>query len=136
MSKRWMIFFVVGGIAIGSALVWFAVKPPDDPRSHIVAVAVPELTAVGRRGERLFYEKCAACHGENAGGSVNGPPLVHVIYEPGHHADVAFRLAAMHGVRQHHWRFGSMAAVEGVSKDDVEAITAYVRELQRNNDIR
>lgn len=136
MSKRRIAVFASGGILIAAALGWFALKPPSDPRSHIVTVAVPELTAIGQQGEDLFAAKCAVCHGENAGGSINGPPLVHIIYAPGHHADVAFLLAATQGVRQHHWRFGNMAAVEGVSKADVEAITTYVREPQRNNDIR
>jgi len=38
------------------------------------------------------------------------------------------------GVR--HWRFGDMPPVEGLSRRDVAAIVAYVRELQRANGIR
>lgn len=55
------------------------------------------------------------------------------MYEPNHHGDAAFLLAARNGVRQHHWRFGDMAPVPGLSDDDIAAIVAYVREQQRIN---
>ena len=79
---------------------------------------------------------CAACHGANAAGQ-NGvaPPLVHKIYEPSHHGDAAFLLAAKQGVRAHHWKFGNMPPVEGVTPGDVKMVVAYVRELQRANGI-
>jgi hypothetical protein len=48
---------------------------------------------------------------------------------------MAFVLAAKQGVRAHHWRFGNMPAVEGVSDEDVLQITDYVRALQRANGI-
>jgi hypothetical protein len=38
-------------------------------------------------------------------------------------------------VRAHHWNFGSMPPVSGVSDDDVATITAFVREVQRANGI-
>lgn len=92
------------------------------------SLAVPaELAA----GEGLFDANCASCHGEAALGTEVGPPLVHVFYEPSHHGDAAFVLAAERGVRAHHWRFGDMASVPAVTRDDVAAITAYVRWLQR-----
>jgi hypothetical protein len=56
---------------------------------------------------------------------------VHRIYEPDHHADPAFQLAVARGVRAHHWRFGDMAPVPGVSESDVTAIIGYIRWLQR-----
>jgi len=71
------------------------------------------------------------CHGDRATGTDNGPPLVHGVYEPGHHADAAFQLAVTRGVRAHHWRFGDMAPVEGVSPAEVDRITGFVRWLQR-----
>lgn len=64
-----------------------------------------------------------------------GPPLVHKIYEPSHHGDAAFQVAAAQGVRAHHWRFGNMPPQDGVTAGDVTAIIAYVRELQRANGI-
>ena len=99
-------------------------------------VKVPDLSAAAREGEAIFNANCAACHGRNAAGVDGaGPPLVHIIYEPSHHADLAFQLAVRQGVRQHHWRFGNMPPVEGVSEADVTKIVTYVRELQRANGI-
>ncbi len=52
------------------------------------------------------------------------------IYRPGHHADGAFLVAVRAGVRQHHWDFGPMPSVAGLSDQDVADITAHVRRLQ------
>ncbi len=82
-------------------------------------------------GERLFNDNCARCHGAQAAGTDAGPPLVHIVYEPNHHADIAFRRAVALGVPAHHWRFGNMPPVPGVDEAAVERITAYVRWLQR-----
>ena len=82
-------------------------------------------------GEAKFSANCAACHGVRAVGTKQGPPLVHKIYEPNHHADMAFQRAAENGVRAHHWEFGNMPKIEGVSSADVEQIIRYVRWLQR-----
>ncbi|SPJ26548.1 hypothetical protein TRM7615_00009 [Falsiruegeria mediterranea M17] len=103
----------------------------------MVDVAVPEtLSANAEIGKMAFEVKCAACHGANAAGQDGvAPPLVHKIYEPSHHGDAAFLLAAKNGVRAHHWRFGNMPPVEGVTDGDVKMIVAYVRELQRANGI-
>lgn len=103
----------------------------------IVQVQVPsELSPDAQIGQRGFDAFCADCHGENAAGRDGvAPPLVHKIYEPSHHGDAAFLLAAQNGVRSHHWSFGSMPPVEGVTRADVMYITAYVRELQRANGI-
>lgn len=105
--------------------------------SPMVEVQVPEtLSGQAQIGQRGFEGLCAQCHGENAAGRQGiGPALVHRIYEPSHHADAAFLLAAQNGVRAHHWDFGNMPPVEGVTRADVMAITAYVRELQRANGI-
>lgn len=99
-------------------------------------VNVPALTGAAKEGEALFEANCASCHGSNAAGNEGaGPPLVHIIYEPSHHGDAAFLLAARNGVRAHHWDFGDMAPVDGVSEDDIGRIVAYVRALQRANGI-
>jgi mono/diheme cytochrome c family protein len=83
------------------------------------------------RGEQLFAANCAACHGPVGEGATTGPPLVHVIYEPGHHSDESFQIAVLRGVQAHHWEFGDMPPVSGLSREEVADITAYVRELQR-----
>jgi mono/diheme cytochrome c family protein len=83
------------------------------------------------RGEQLFAAHCAACHGPVGEGTTTGPPLVHVIYEPGHHSDASFHLAVQRGVQAHHWDFGPMPPVSGLSDEQVEDIIAHVRDLQR-----
>ena len=65
-------------------------------------------------GEAKFTANCAACHGVRGVGTKQGPPLVHKIYEP-----------------THHWEFGNMPKIEGVTSGDVEHIIRYVRWLQR-----
>ena len=87
-------------------------------------------------GEARFRAHCARCHGEEAGGTAQGPPLVHKIYEPNHHGDATFLRAAQQGVRAHHWIFGNMPKIEDVTPDDVKDITRYVRWLQRQAGIQ
>lgn len=82
-------------------------------------------------GERVFTARCVACHGARGVGTDSGPPLVHKIYRPSHHGDFSFNLAVTRGVRAHHWKFGDMKKVEGVTRAEIEAIIAYVRALQR-----
>ena len=103
----------------------------------LVQIEIPsELSGLATIGKRGFDENCAACHGENAVGQDGvAPPLVHKIYEPSHHGDESFHRAVAMGVRAHHWKFGNMPAIEGLTRADVKAITAYVRELQRHNGI-
>lgn len=103
--------------------------------SHVVTVTVPDLSETAHRGREVFAANCSECHGPDAGGTTEGPPLVHIIYEPGHHADISFLLAVRQGVRQHHWEFGAMDPVEGVSEQQVREIVCYVRELQHANGI-
>ncbi|MEJ2319048.1 MAG: cytochrome c [Gemmatimonadales bacterium] len=82
-------------------------------------------------GRAVFETYCRECHGQAATGTQKGPPLVHRVYHPGHHADPAFYLAPLTGVRAHHWGFGDMPPVEGITRDEVGTIVAYVRWLQR-----
>jgi mono/diheme cytochrome c family protein len=100
-------------------------------------VKVPDLTSHAELGKVAYDTNCAACHGANAGGNDGvAPPLVHKIYEPSHHSDAAFLLAAKNGVRAHHWRFGNMPPIKDIDDQDVAYITQYVRELQRANGIQ
>jgi len=82
-------------------------------------------------GETKFNTFCSRCHGPQGKGTDNGPPLVHKIYEPNHHADMAFQRAAAKGVRAHHWEFGNMPKIEGVTSEEVTQIIGYIRWLQR-----
>jgi len=83
------------------------------------------------KGAALFATNCAACHGQDARGTDHGPPLIHRIYEPSHHDDFAFYRAVGGGSRQHHWQFGDMPPVPGVSFEDTGHIIAGVRQQQR-----
>lgn len=108
---------------------------PDATGSQGASVTVPELSDVARQGAELFTANCAECHGPTAGGTSQGPPLVHKIYEPGHHADFSFVRAVQQGSVQHHWQFGDMEPVPGLSPDDLNKVICYVRELQYANGI-
>ena len=99
------------------------------------AVTIPKFSPKAKGGARLFATNCAVCHGENATGTEQGPPLLHKIYEPGHPPDASFQRAVKQGVMSHHWRFGHMPPVLGLSRKDVAKIIAYVRELQRANGV-
>jgi mono/diheme cytochrome c family protein len=100
-----------------------------------VTLIVPALSREARAGGEAFDRLCSSCHGANASGSGAGPPLVHRIYGPGHHADVAFVLAAQRGVRAHHWRFGDMPPQPSAAEAEIGLIVRYVRELQRANGV-
>lgn len=137
-AGRWLILLAVAAAAA------FAILRPDRgggkgegaDGAPLASVEVPELSARAEAGKAAFNKSCASCHGADAGGRDGfGPPLVHPIYEPSHHGDAAFFLAAKSGVRAHHWPFGNMPPVEGVTENAVADIVVYVRELQRANGI-
>ena len=137
---------LAAGVAIVGLVGFAAWRSADAPApvaetgatgAPIVAVTLPDtLSAEAQIGERAFAANCASCHGMNAAGQ-NGvaPPLVHPIYEPGHHGDESFQRAVALGVRGHHWPFGDMPPVAGLSRADVGMIVAYIRTLQRANGI-
>lgn len=90
----------------------------------------PQMPATVAEGEKLFHSYCAGCHGEKAAGTTRGPSFLSPIYKPDHHGDESFVFAAMNGVRSHHWNFGDMPPVPGVSPGEVRKIIGYVRWLQ------
>jgi len=98
------------------------------PAPSVTALVVPEEYLPG---EERFQSFCSGCHGGQGVGTDHGPPLVHKIYEPSHHADFAFFRAAAQGVRAHHWKFGNMPKIEDATESDVQEIVKYVRWLQR-----
>ena len=87
--------------------------------------------AKSAQGEPLFNQHCAGCHGKQAKGSNQGPPLIHKVYESSHHGDLSFYRAVKSGVQRHHWQFGNMAPVSGVTAEQTAHIIAYVRREQR-----
>ncbi len=87
------------------------------------------------KGEELFHVRCSSCHGEKARGTERGPSFINKIYEPNHHGDASFHLAVRNGVRAHHWKFGNMPKIHGVSQEQVDHIIGYVRWLQKQEGI-
>ncbi len=106
-------------------------NPAATPAAAAPPAASTATPAEFAGGEALFTANCARCHGGKATGANQGPPLIHKIYEPSHHADVSFQLAVRNGVRPHHWKFGPMPPIPGVGEADVNEIIGYVRWLQR-----
>ena len=84
-----------------------------------------------QQGEAAFNSNCAVCHGIGGTGTDKGPTFLSRVYEPNHHGDQAFYRAAMQGVRAHHWKFGNMPPVEGMTRDLMVGIISYIRWLQR-----
>ena len=91
----------------------------------------PKVPPALAKGEVLFNTNCSVCHGVGGRGTTQGPPFLDKIYEPNHHADMAFYRAAEMGVRAHHWNFGDMPKIPGVTRDDLTQIIAYIRWLQK-----
>jgi hypothetical protein len=107
-----VVLLVAGLLILAAAVVWWQRSEPGGSR-----VRVPGLSAQAQAGSAV------------------GPTLVHRVYQPGHHADVAFELAVRRGVPAHHWRFGDMPPQPAVAPTEIAQITRYVRELQRANGI-
>ena len=110
------------------ALALCVAVPPAAASADAPDSKVPPALA---KGEALFNTNCSVCHGVGARGTKQGPPFLDKIYEPNHHADIAFYRAAEMGVRAHHWKFGDMPKIPGVTRDDLTQIIAYIRWLQK-----
>ena len=135
MNSRNIAILVAAVIAAVAVYRFMIMDNENAPQTASTNVVIPDLTAQAKAGEALFAANCAECHGVNASGTNAGPPLVHKIYEPNHHGDLAFQLAAKQGVRAHHWPYGDMPPVPSVTEQDVNNIVAYVRSLQKANGI-
>lgn len=81
-------------------------------------------------GQAIYAARCASCHGADLRGTDRGPSHLSKVYEPGHHGDASFKAAIEKGSRQHHWDFGDMPPVAGLSPDEIAAVIAYVRSVQ------
>ncbi len=127
-------YFVIGFFGLGLAALVSKNFMPDSETSYAM-VDLTEMSDEARAGQALFGANCASCHGDAGGGTEKGPPLIHDIYNPGHHPDEAFYRAVANGVPQHHWPFGNMPKQSQVTAAEVAKIIVYVRDLQRANGI-
>ena len=131
--KKISLALAVGAGATAAAVYYLTLPRQPEPAA---GVTIPALSAAAMRGEAAFARVCAECHGSSGEGTEGkGPPLLHQFYHPGHHGDAAFVAAVRQGARQHHWTYGDMKPVEGVSDADLMAIIAFVREVQRANGV-
>ena len=128
---------VLLGIIAGLAGVYFFVEIiiKGDTSAEMIAVSIPTLSKMASDGHEAFKENCATCHGASAGGTEQGPPLIHDIYNPGHHGDGSFYRAVRQGVRAHHWPFGNMPPQSHVSDREIAEIIAFIRETQVANGV-
>lgn len=94
------------------------------------AETTPQDPSLVSRGADLYATNCAECHGTDLRGTDRGPSHLSIVYEPSHHSDGAFLVAVLTGSPQHHWEFGPMPPVPGLSEEDVSAIVAFVRQAQ------
>jgi cytochrome c2 len=83
------------------------------------------------KGQVLFEKNCSSCHGQTMTGTDKGPPLLHPFYKPSHHGDRAFYNAALKGVKAHHWKFGDMPPVQGITEHKMKSIVPYIRYYQQ-----
>jgi mono/diheme cytochrome c family protein len=102
----------------------------SDSTSSSDAPGAPAPTFTGLDGASLYGQACASCHGVELTGTDSGPPFLNAIYRPGHHGDASFLLAVRRGARAHHWNFGDMPPIEGLSDEQVAAILEFVRMRQ------
>ncbi len=103
------------GVAVAGK---FVVKQPKIPFQYSLGV-------------NKYRQMCAGCHGKWGGGTDQGPPLMHGFYKPSHHRDSTFYRAVLKGTQAHHWKFGDMSPVSGVSPEDAGHIVAFIRAEQR-----
>ncbi len=152
MASKLLIGAVAVGLALVGGFVWYSRPDPNAGLAPVVSgmhsgtdtqaglaadsIVVPQLTGLAQQGEAAFNESCAACHGVNIAGTNQGPTLIHSLYRPGHHGDGAIASAAMSGVQAHHWEFGNMPPVQGITPQKLTVIIAYIRALQQANGVR
>jgi len=87
------------------------------------------------QGLVAFVTECAQCHGRLAGGTERGPNLIHPDYGPSARSDAELLRSVREGMPAR-GGYGAMPPARGISERRVEHMIAFVREIQRANDIR
>ncbi|MCW8884305.1 MAG: cytochrome c [Motiliproteus sp.] len=122
-------------VLLCGTLLLVACSPPDE-QQRLEKMGMPPAGFVAdiAKGKKLFERNCATCHGINGIGTNLGPPLVHKVYEPSHHSDLAFYYAIKKGTKAHHWDFGDMPSQPQVSATEAGHIVEYIRDIQSRKD--
>jgi len=152
MASKFVIGSGLVAVAVVGAFVWFSRPGPrrgpmpitsamhsgSDTQAGLLpeSIVQPPLTGLAKQGEAAFNDNCAACHGVKLAGTDHGPTLIHSLYRPAHHGDAAIASAALNGARAHHWRFGNMPPVEGITTQELTVIIAYIRAMQQANGVQ
>jgi len=123
---KWMGLVMLTLVALTTYSMWGKEKI-----SIKATVTIPELSASARLGRDVFAKACAECHGiDGAGGTRTGPPLVHPMYRQNLYPDHLFKKVVRDGKREKNWRFGPMEPVKGLTAQQIDDVTAFVREVQ------
>lgn len=123
-------------LILGSVIIISACDGvPDGKNSNPLHLPPQGFIGDSVTGETIYSQNCLACHGNAGLGTNQGPPLVHKTYSTRRHAELAFHLAVKKGVRAHHWNFGDMKPIPGLSPEDVGHVVQYVRAIQRKSGI-
>ncbi len=86
----------VAALLLGGAwLFWSSSNNQSGAERAYEAAGGGTLSGAAARGRDVFNARCASCHGRDAKGGRGGPPLIHRIYEPSHHGDMAIRLKSI-----------------------------------------
>ena len=110
-------------------LVIFATLICIDPGAGTSEGDIEVPLALGK-GKLLHDKSYSSCHGLQLSGTDKGPSLVHPFYRPINHGDESYYRATLNGVRQHHWEFGDMQPVIGMTREKLVNVMPYVRFFQ------
>ena len=124
---------IVALVTVLIVLVAMAENASASTHGKAKQIVVPQLSGDVLAGEGVYTRHCQSCHGVNTSGIEKGPSFLHRVYHPGHHNDASIYVAVRKGSRQHHWRFGSMKPVEGISDAEIAQVIAYIRTMQKAN---
>ena len=119
-AQRWATALVVAAVLVVGCADSAA---PDE--SEVEAAEAGDL------GAQVYANSCASCHGADLRGTDKGPSQLSIVYEPNHHPDDAYRSAIANGAPEHHWTFGDMAPVDGLTSEEVEAVIDFIRSEQQ-----
>lgn len=120
-TPRWIAFAVLAAVVI--------VGCSEDAGTD-QSTPGDSIAATGSLGAEVYANSCASCHGADLRGTDKGPSQLSIVYEPNHHPDDAYRSAISNGARQHHWTFGDMPPVAGLTDEEIEAVIAFIRTEQ------